>query len=111
MNPGEFKQRLRFMLPSGDKDADGFPVNEPTQYAKARGKLKTLKGDTFYAAAQNNMEHNRDFTIRYQSKLSDGIRPEGLKVVWREMEHDVVSIENDDGLNVTMSVVLKAVSG
>lgn len=111
MNPGDLKQLLTFQQPSGGKDADGFPIEQPTVYTKARAKLKTLKGDSFYAAAQNNMEHNRDFTIRYQRILMDGIRPEGLSVIWREVEHEVVSIEDDDGLKISMTVILRAVSG
>jgi len=110
VNPGELKQRLIFQQPPGGTDSDGFPINEPTEYTRAWASLKTLKGSTFYAAAQTNMEHNRDFTIRYQRKLEDDVRPKGLIVVWKNIKHEIVSIENDDGLNVTMTVVCKAVS-
>ena len=90
-------------------DDDGYPIVNPSEYTKAWAKLKTLKGKTFYAAASTNMEHNREFTIRYQRILEDGIRPNGLVVVWKGIEHDITSIENDDGLNVSMTVVVKAV--
>src|SRR5690625_26069 len=97
INPGDFKQRLTFQLPNG-KDEEGYPTPGPVDYCKAWGSLKTLKGNTFYAAAQNNMEHNREFTIRYQNKLADGQRPKGLQVKWKGITHEIISIENDDGL-------------
>lgn len=110
INPGEFKQRLSFQYLSDEKDEDGFPITEPIPYTKAWAKLKTLKGSTFYAAAQNNMQHNREFTIRYQRKLDDQERPENLQVKWKNRTHDIESIENDDGLNITMTVVAKLVT-
>lgn len=110
MNPGDLKQRLIFEQPDGSVDDDGFPIDGPTVYGKARAKLKTLRGRTFYAAASTNMEHNRVFTIRYQTKLMDGIRPKGILLDWKGIKHDITSIENDDGLNVSMTVVAVAVS-
>ncbi|NIK10922.1 phage head closure protein [Alkalibacillus almallahensis] len=109
MNPGELKQRLTFMQKDAT-DENGYPLPEPTEYAKAWGKLSTLKGDRFYEAARNNMEHNREFHIRYQKKLSDEERPIELVVYWRNKEHEIISIEDDDGLMETMTVVLRAVS-
>lgn len=109
MNPGDMRQRLTFLLPDGGKDDNGYPVPGNIPYAKVWASLKTLKGKTFYAAAQNNMEHNREFTIRYQRKLDEAKRPKNLQVSWKEITHDIESIENDDGLNETMTVVLKAV--
>ncbi|MYL41822.1 phage head closure protein [Virgibacillus salexigens] len=110
MNSGELRQRLIFQQPAGGTDEDGFPINEPILYSKAWGKLKTLKGNSFYAAAQSQMEHNRQFTIRYQRKLEDSQRPKGLIALWRDKEHEIESIEDDDGLRVSMTVILKAVS-
>lgn len=110
MNPGDLKQRLSFMLPTPGVDKDGFPIGGKSLYTNAWAKLKTLKGRTFYAAASTNMEHNREFTIRYQRKLEDGFRPNGLIVVWKNIEHEIVSIENDNGLNVSMTVVTRAVN-
>lgn len=109
INPGDFDQRLIFQTQDG-VDEDGYPVSGPVVYTKAWGSLKTLKGKTFYAAAQNNMQHNREFTIRYQRKLEDSQRPKGLQVRWKGIVHDIESIENDDGQNVTMTVMCKAVS-
>lgn len=110
MNPGGLRQRLIFQQPAGGTDEEGFRIKDPTVYTKARARLKTLKGKSYYAAAQHGNEHNRQFEIRYQKILMDGIRPKGLIVIWREIEHEIVSIENDDGLNKTMTVVVKAVS-
>jgi SPP1 family predicted phage head-tail adaptor len=107
MNPGELKQRLIFQTLGGIDD-EGFPTDEPVVYTKAWGKLKTYKGRTRILAAQAQMEHNREFTIRYQKKLDDNERPPGLVATWKGKEHDVDSIENDDGLNKTMTVILKA---
>lgn len=111
MNPGDLKQIILFHLPDNEKDDEGFRIENPKPiiYTKARAKLKTLKGKTFYAAAQHNMEHNREFTIRFQKILEDGIRPKSLTVQWKGINHEIVSIENDNGLNKTMTVVVKAV--
>jgi len=109
VNAGDLKQILTFQTPAGGTDADGFPINEPVFYCKLHAKLKTLKGKTFYAAAQNNMEHSREFTIRYQKKLDDANRPENLELVWKNTTHTIESIENDDGLNVSMTVFATAV--
>lgn len=109
INPGDFNQRLIFQIPAGGTDEEGYPIIEPVEYTKAWASLKTLKGNTFYAAAQNNMEHIREFTIRYQKKLSDLERPKRLRVIWKGIPHDIESIENDDGLNITMTVRCKAV--
>lgn len=110
MNAGDLRQRLIFQQPDGGVDEDGFPIVGPTIYGKARARLKTLRGRTFIAAASTNMEHNREFTIRYQEKLMDGIRPKGILVIWKGIKHEITSIENDDGLNVSMTVVAVAVS-
>lgn len=110
MNPGELKQRLIFKIPSSGVDEDGFPIETPQVYTKAWGKLKTLKGHTRFLAAQSQMEHQREFIIRYQRILSDGIRPKELYFLWNGKKHKIVSIEDDDGLNKTMTIYAKAVS-
>lgn len=110
INPGEFRQKLLFQLPAGGKDDDGFPINEPVSYVTVRAKLKTLRGKTFYEAAKTNMRHNREFTFRYHSKLVDDVRPKHLEVMWKGTKHEIVSIENDDGLNITMTAYLRAVT-
>lgn len=110
MNSGDYNQRLIFQQPAGGNDEDGFPITQPTLYTKAWAKLKTLKGNAFYAAAQSQLEHNREFTIRYQRKLLDAKRPKGLTVSWRDIDHAIESIEDDDGLRKTMTVRLRAVS-
>lgn len=108
MNSGELNQRLIFQTP---KEQSGpYPVPGHDIYTKAWGKLKTLKGSTRFIAAQSQMQHNRDFTIRYQKKLTDAERPTDLIVLWRDKEHEVESIEDVDGLKVEMLVVLKAVT-
>src|SRR5690606_6304878 len=109
MNPGEFRHQITFTKPSEGTDEYGFPITEPQEYLKVWAKLRTLKGRTRYIAAQTNMEHNREFIIRYNKKLEDGVRPKNLQLVWKGITHDIVSIENDDGLNKTMTVVAKAV--
>jgi len=108
INPGDLNQRLTFTQPL-ETDREGFPVPGSDVYTKAWGSLKTLRGKTFYEAAQTNREHNREFTIRYQKKLIDGVRPKHVKVKWHGTEHEIESIENDDGLNITMTVFCKAV--
>ena len=110
VNSGDMDQRLFFKIPVGGKDDDGFPINKPVEYTKAWGSLKTLKGNTFYAAAQSNREHNREFTIRYQRKLLDSERPHNLVAFWREQEHEIESIEDDNGLRKTMTARLKAIT-
>lgn len=102
MNPGELKQVIFFMLPVRNAS--------PVEYTRSRGKLRTLKGKLLTEAFQNNTEHNREFTIRYQKNLSDSERPSSLYLVWKNIKHDIISIENDDGLNKTMTIVARAVS-
>ncbi|MEK4871577.1 phage head closure protein [Niallia sp. FSL W8-1348] len=104
------KQKLIFQIPSGGTDEDGFPIDEPSTYTTAWGSLKTLKGSSFFSAARDNLQHNRVFTIRYQRRLMDDVRPSNLQVLWRGISHQIESIENDDGLNISMTVILKAVS-
>lgn len=108
MNPGDLRQRLIFTQPL-QKNENGFPIPGSETYTKAWGSLKTLKGKTFYEAAQTNREHNRTFTIRFQKKLVDGVRPKHVQIDWKGIIHDIESIENDDGLNATMTVHCKAV--
>jgi SPP1 family predicted phage head-tail adaptor len=110
MNPGDLDQKLIFEIPIGGKDADGFPILEPSTYTTAWGALKTLKGSSFFSSARENLQNNRVFTIRYQKRLMEDVRPKGMKVLWRGIPHDIESIDNDDGKNFTMTVVLKAVS-
>lgn len=109
MNSGEYRQRLIFKNPDEGTDEDGFPVSESRLYTKAWAKLKTLRGKAFYAAAQPQKENTREFTIRYQSKLLDTQRPKGLLVFWRGKEHTIESIEDDDGLRKTMTVIVRVV--
>ncbi len=110
MNPGQFRQRLEFKYVSEGTDEFGFPIEEEILYSKAWAKLKTLRGNTFFAAATVNMEHNREFVIRFQQKLTDEERPHNLKLYWKGKEHEIESIENDDGLNKTMTVIARAVT-
>lgn len=109
INPGDLDQRLYFVITEGEDD-DGFPTPEPIVYAKAWAALKTLKGNAFYTAAQGNMQHIREFKIRYQWKLDDEERPKRLQVKWKNKLHNIESIENDDGQNVTMTVRCRAVT-
>ncbi|QGH35136.1 phage head closure protein [Gracilibacillus salitolerans] len=110
MNAGKLRERLKFQIPAGETNENGFPITEPTHYKTVWGGLKTLRGNRFYAAAQNNMENNREFTIRYQKSLDENERPNNLTVVWNKKEHEIVSIENDDGLNVSMTVVVRSLA-
>ncbi|SFL38909.1 phage head-tail adaptor, putative, SPP1 family [Gracilibacillus orientalis] len=109
INPGDLKQRLIFKQ-NNAVDDDGYPIPGGLVYAKAWGSLKTLKGNTKFIAAQSQMEHNREFTIRYQKKLLETERPKGLIVLWRKKEHEIESIEDEDGLKIEMLVILKAVT-
>lgn len=110
MNAGELKQRLIFQTPPQPSGPYPSPDDKPIVYTKAWGKLRTLKGATRFAAAQVQMEHNREFTIRFQTKLLDEERPKNLTVLWRDKEHDIESVEDVDGLRKEMLVVLKAVT-
>lgn len=110
MRSGELDQRLIFQYPDTTTDADGFPVNTVVEYARTWAKLKTLRGNQFYIAASENMMHNREFQIRYRSDLADDQRPSELEVVWRGKKHEILSIENDDGQNSSMTVICQAVS-
>ena len=109
MNAGDLDQRLYFMQ-EGGTDEEGYPIRKPTEFTKAWGALKTLKGSTYFAAAQNNMQHVREFTIRFQTKLLDENRPKNLHVVWRNKKHEIESIEDEDGQKVKMIVRCKAVT-
>lgn len=109
LNAGDLRQKLLFQYEGEGQDEDGYPSTVPIDYVSAKAKLRTLKGRTFYAAAQENMENSREFTIRYRKELDEKVRPEGLFALWKEKRHDIVSIENDDGLNATMTVLLRAV--
>src|SRR5690625_4302975 len=110
MNPGDFKQRLIFQIPAGGTNDEGYPILDPVEYTKAWGSLKTLKGNTRFIAAQSQMQHQREFTIRYQPKLEDHKRPKELELIWKGIKHEIESIENDDGLNIMMTVICKAVT-
>jgi SPP1 family predicted phage head-tail adaptor len=109
MNSGSMKHRIVFQSQKSERDREGFPVTGNVVYTKAWAELKTLKGKSLYDAAQSNTIHNRQFLIRYQSSLDDNKRPKNLQVHWNGMNHDIVSIENDDGLKRTMTVVVRAV--
>ncbi|MGN8647888.1 phage head closure protein [Gracilibacillus sp. HCP3S3_G5_1] len=109
MNAGEQRHRLIFKEMDAVDD-DGYPIPDGKIYTKAWGSLKTLKGTTRFLAAQSQMEHNREFTIRYQKKLLDEVRPKKLIVYWRNQKHEIESIEDVDGLRKEMLVVLKAVT-
>jgi len=110
MNAGDLKQRLTFQIPAGEKDEDGYPIIDPELYTKAWAELKTQKGNTRFIAAQTEMQHQREFTIRYRNKLDDAERPKKLELVWKGKRHKIESIENDDGLNETMTIYCEAVT-
>lgn len=109
MNAGDQRHRLIFKQ-NDAVDEEGYPIPGEVEYARAWASLKTLKGNTRFLAAQSQMEHNREFTIRYQKKLLDSERPKSLIVYWRKKKHEIESIEDDDGLRQSMTVVLKAVT-
>src|SRR5690625_8053965 len=108
MNPGDLKHRLIFQLPTEGVDEDGYPILEPTVYTRAWGKLKTLKGHTKYVAAQSQLQHHREFTIRYQPILEDDQRLKELELTCKGQNHTIESIENDDGLKKTMTEIARA---
>lgn len=109
LNAGDLRHRLYFRYDSQGVDDDGFPMPIVTDYISAKAKLKTLKGRNFYMSAQENKENIREFTIRYRRELDDGRKPHGLFVVWKDKRHEIEFIENDNGLNATMTVLLKVV--
>ncbi|WP_018934604.1 phage head closure protein [Gracilibacillus lacisalsi] len=109
MNAGDQRHRLIFKQ-NDAVDEEGYPIPGGVEYTRAWASLKTLKGNTRFLAAQSQMEHNREFTIRYQKKLLDSERPKSLIVYWRKKKHEIESIEDDDGLRQSMTVVLKAVT-
>ena len=109
LNAGDMRQTLIFQYEGEGQDEEGYPSTVAIDYISTKAKLRTLKGRTFYAAAQENMENSREFTIRYRKALDENSRPSGLFAVWNDKRHEIVSIENDDGLNATMTVFLKVV--
>jgi SPP1 family predicted phage head-tail adaptor len=108
VNAGELIHRLIFKQMDA-VDNSGYPIPEGIDYAKAWGSLKTLKGRTRYLAAQSKSENNREFIIRYQKKLLNSERPRSLYVYWRDEKHEIESIEDDDGLRKSMTVILKVI--
>lgn len=109
LNAGDLRQTLYFQYEEDGEDDDGFPSTVIVDYISSRAKLRTLKGRTFFEAAQHNMENSREFTIRYRKELDEDSRPHNLFVVWNHKKHTIVSIENDDGLDATMTIYLKLV--
>lgn len=109
LNAGDLRQTLLFQYEDDGQDEEGYPSTVLIDYITTKAKLRTLKGRTFYAAAQENMENSREFTIRYRKALDEEVRPNGLFAVWKDKRHEIYSIENDDGLNATMTVFLKVV--
>lgn len=105
MKPGLLKQRITLLNPPGLDENDN-PKTEWTEHVTVWAELKTLKGRAFYYAAQTNMENVREFKIRYRKDLHDHMR-----IRWNGQIHELVApIENDDGLNKTMTLFVKAVS-
>lgn len=109
MNSGYLNQPIIFQYIPEGTDEEGYPYTEPVTYLKTWASLKTLRGRSRYIAAQTQMENNRDFTIRYNKKLDDNVRPKNLQLLWKGSLHEIESIENDDGQNITMTVICKAV--
>lgn len=109
LNAGDLRQTLFFRYEGDGTDDEGFPATVDVDYISSRAKLRTLKGRTFFEAAQHNMENSREFTIRYRKELDETVRPQNLFTVWNDKKHTIHSIENDDGLNATMTVFLKLV--
>lgn len=110
LNAGDLRQTLYFRYEEDGADEDGFPSTVIVDYISSRAKLRTLKGRTFFEAAQHNLENSREFTIRYRPQLNEDVRPNNLFCVWNDEKHTIHSIENDDGLNATMTVFLKLVT-
>ncbi|MCR6111757.1 phage head closure protein [Bacillus sp. A301a_S52] len=110
MDPRKAKHRITFLTANDATDGDGFNIHDPKPYVTVWAELRTLKGRTFYSAAQNNMQHNREFILRYHQALNERNRPRKLTLLWQGIEHEIESIEDDDGLRKTMTVVAKAVT-
>lgn len=109
LNAGDLRQTLHFQYEEDGADDDGYPTTVTVDYLTSKAKLKTLKGRTFFEAAQHNLEHSREFTIRYRPQLDDDSRPHNLYVLWKGNKHTIHSIENDNGLSETMTIFLKLV--
>ncbi|WP_054637180.1 phage head closure protein [Thalassobacillus sp. C254] len=107
MNTARARQRITFLNPPGENiDIDGFPSKEWTPHVTVWAELRTLKGRSFYEAAQNQLENSRHFIIRYRKDLNDRMR-----VRWNGKDHELAApIENVDGLNREMDIRVKAVT-
>src|SRR5690625_1902097 len=105
MNPAKLDQRITFLNPPGGVSDSGFISDEWTEHKTIWAALKTLKGRSFYAAANTNLENNRMFEIRYREDINDRMR-----IRWRGVDHDIISLEDDNGQKRTMTIYCKAVN-
>lgn len=107
MNPAKLRHRITFVKPppDGATDADGFPITDWTPVVSVWASLVTPKGRTFYQAAAVQMERNREFTCRYRDDVDDRMR-----VRFKNVDYEIVSLNNDDGLNKTLTVICQEVS-
>lgn len=98
-------QRITFLNPPGGVNENGYPIKVWTEHITVWASLKTLKGRSFYAAAGTNLENNRMFEIRYRANVDDKMR-----IKWRGVEHEIISLEDDDGQRKKIIVYCKAVN-
>lgn len=98
------RHRITFLV-EGGKNERGFRTNEWIKHDTVWAALKTLKGRAFYEAAKTNMQHNREFTIRYRQDIHGDMR-----ILWNGQIHEITSIDNDDGLNHTMTIFARVVN-
>ena len=104
LNVSKMRQRITFLNPPTGKDADGFKNTEWTDYRTVWAASETLKGRSFYAAAQAQMQDSKEFKCRYASDLHDEMR-----IRHKGKEFKIESLENVDDLNIEIKIVVSEV--
>ncbi|TYS50090.1 phage head closure protein [Bacillus infantis] len=106
MNPGLFKHRITFQEnKSPSKNANGFPVNNWTDFKRAWAMIKTPNDKSsnveFYSAASTYARDSKTFVVRY----TEGIHSD-MRIEYRGRYFDIVAPPiNDNEAFKTLTIV------
>jgi len=78
MNIGELDKRIIIQKKTIGQDADGYQIEEFTDYKPVWASKNNLFGREFFAAAAVNSELTVKFGIRYMKELDSSVNVEGI---------------------------------
>lgn len=74
VNPGELRQRIKFVKVINGTDTDGFPIHSESEIYECQAKITQLSGTEKVKSGAEIASTNTRFLIRYTSLINEDMQ-------------------------------------